>query len=96
MLKFTDDFGADRDLPAWIPKKITDQPDRVRLLEFDKHHQIWDHSFQRWMNRVPDALPTMDAAFRPYLFPCEIEAMTGMADPFGTPLPDSAAGTSLD
>ena len=48
------------------------------------------------MHCVPDALPAVDASFRPYLFPSEIEAMTGMADPFRTPLPDPAAATSLD
>ncbi len=64
MLEFAHNFGTDRDLQMWIPKKIADQPDRLRLPEFNKHHQIWDRSFQSWMNRVPDTFPTIDAAFR--------------------------------
>src|SRR3978361_1957002 len=96
MLEFADNFATDRYLLTGIPKEIADQPDRLRLLEFNKHHQIGNRGFQSWMNRVPDAFPAIDVAFRPYLFPCEIEAMTGMADPFRTPLPDSAAGASLD
>src|SRR5206468_6677990 len=96
VLKFTHSFGTDRYLLTRIPKKISDQPDRLRLPEFDKHHQIRHCRFQGWMQCVPDALPAVDAAFRPYLFPSEIEAITGMADPFRTPLPDPAAATSLD
>jgi hypothetical protein len=85
VLKFTDNFGTDRDLLTRIPKKVADQPDRLRLPEFDKHHQIRHCRFQGWMHCVPDALPAVDAAFRPDIFPSEIEAMTGMADPFQIP-----------
>jgi hypothetical protein len=97
VLEFAYDFAADQDLLTRVPKKIADQPDRIRRPEFDKHHQVGDRRFQSWMNRVPDALPAVDAAFRPYLFPSEIEAMTGMADPFRTPLRDRSrniAGSS--
>src|SRR4051812_36139038 len=78
VLEFADNFGTDGDLLTRIPKKIADQPDRLRLLKFDKHHQIRHCRFQGWMHGVPDAFPAVDAAFRPYLFPSEVEAMTGM------------------
>jgi hypothetical protein len=50
--QFTHNFGTDRGLLARIPKKIADQPDRIRLLKFDQYHQIWHCRFQGWMNRV--------------------------------------------
>ena len=96
VLELADDFAADHDLLARIPEKIADQPDRIRLPELNKHDQIWDRRLQSWIDGVPDTFPAVNMAFRSHLLPSQVEAMTGMADPFRAPLPNSATGTSLD
>src|SRR5207253_8861562 len=75
--------------------QVTDHADIAGVRELDEHDDVWRRVGERAVDRVPDALPAVDAAGRLDRGPLRGERPASVADPLRSPAPDAAVGAAL-
>src|ERR1022692_428706 len=78
-----------------IAEQISNHPHIVGIGQLDQHRNIRTGVLERGMNRIPNALPTIDAPAARHAMPAQIEAVASMANPFGTELKRATRDASL-
>src|SRR3546814_6416686 len=84
------DLGAYPDRLLRIAEQVADQADIVAVRQLDQDDDVRPVTLERGVHRVPDALPTDDAAAALDLFPAHGEGPAAGADPLRPPLPAAA------
>ncbi len=88
MLEHAFDVCPDHDLLHWIAQQVSYHADAAGLRQFDKDGDVRTMMIaERRVRRMPDTLPTEDAAPRFDLGPFRIEGMTAVTQPLRTKLP---------
>src|SRR5690606_12511115 len=86
---------TDPNLLLRIAEQVADQADIVGMRQFHQDDDVGAVSLERRVHRVPDALPTKDAAASFDRLPSHVEGVTAVADPLRPPLPAAAALAAL-
>jgi len=95
MLELPNHLRANEDVLQRIAQQVADKAYVACMRQLYKHGNIGTMIFQRLMGRMPDALPTVYPSRRLDIFPCRIEFMALMAQPFRTELPGPAMDAPL-
>lgn len=95
MLEHTFNVCANHNFLHRIAQQVTDHAHVTGMREFDKHGDVGTVVLEDRVGRVPDTLPTEDAAPRFDLSPFGIEGVTAMAQPFRSELPGPTMAAAL-
>lgn len=86
LFEYRFEFGADHQWLLRIAEQIADQAHIVGMGNFNQHNDVGALRFECGMDRMPDPLMAVEAAFRWYFDVVIVEAQATVTDPFRAPL----------
>ncbi len=79
-----------------IPQQVAYHPDVAGMWQLNKYSYVRSMRLKGSVSRMPDALPTENAASRFDFRPLRVEGVASMTKPLRTELPCLTVGASLD
>jgi hypothetical protein len=87
MLEYAFNFCPDHDFLHWIAQQVTHHAHAIGMRKLDQHGDVRTMIPEYGMRRVPNTLPTKDAAPWFHFGPLKIERVTAVTQPLGSELP---------
>src|SRR5579871_1826057 len=95
MLEHAFDIASDCNSLQGIAEQVSDHANATSVRQLDEHGEVGTVLAQRCVRRMPDPLPTEDAAARRDLGPLGVEGMAAVTQPFRAELPRPAMRAAL-